>query len=227
MSDSAQHLASDRPALVIDASGNAVFVGLLQNQQWLASLRIEAPALEGLFTAVDQVLTKAKLSFEQISAYVYSEGPGSVLGLRLCSMAIETWSRLYPQSAKRYSYNSLQLTARLIQIDHPEATDALLVADWKKGAWNSVKIKSGQIGATEVVDDETLASWKDALFHQPQRKGWQAPPSGASETVYRPERLPEVLGQTGLIRATGQIELYNAGVNTFQKWTAERHRANT
>lgn len=227
MSDFVQTLAPDKPALVLDASGNAVFVGLLQNQQWLAKQRIDAPALEGLFTAVDQVLAEAKCSLDQIGAYIYSEGPGSVLGLRLCSMAIETWSRLYPQSAKLYAYNSLQLTAQLIRIDHPDAEEALLVADWKKGAWNAVKIQSGSIGGTEVVDDDALAAWQAVLFHQPQRKGWQAPPTGAATVNYSPERLPEVLTKANLLRPTEGVELYNSGVNTFQKWTAERHRAHT
>ncbi|MGB0413761.1 MAG: hypothetical protein ACPGJU_04880 [Coraliomargarita sp.] len=219
--------ASERPALVIDASGSSVFVGLLQDQQWLANERVQAPALEGLFIAVDQVLADANSSLDQIQAYIYSEGPGSVLGLRLCSMAIETWSRLYPQSANRYAYNSLQLTARLIRIDQPDADNALIVADWKKGAWNAVKIQGGSIGDTEVVDDDTLNNWSDALFHQPQRKGWQAPPSGATTVNYSPERLPKVISSTKLLRPTEGVELYNAGVNTFQKWTAERHRANT
>lgn len=226
MSDSAHNLANDKPALVIDASGNAVFVGLLHHQQWLASQRIETPALEGLFSAVDKVLTDARSSLDQVAAYIYSEGPGSVLGLRLCSMAIETWSRLYPQPAKRFAYNSLQLSAQLIRIDYPEATEALLVADWKKGAWNAVKIRSGTIGSTEVVDDEALKTWSDAFFHQPQRKGWQSPPSGATTVNYSPERLPEVLTGNALLRPTEGVELYSSGVNTFQKWTAERHRAN-
>ena len=103
------------PALVIDASGPSVCVGLLaDDRNWLAHTEAPGAALECLFPAVEATLNTAQLRFEQLRSFIYCEGPGSVLGLRLCAMAIETWSRLYPTAAQLYSYNSLQLCAALI-----------------------------------------------------------------------------------------------------------------
>jgi tRNA threonylcarbamoyladenosine biosynthesis protein TsaB len=211
------------PTLVIDGSGAAVFAGVLgANGQWLAQSQHDGTPLESLFPAIESTLEAAQLTLADIRSFIYCEGPGSVLGLRLCAMAIETWSRLHSASAHFFKYNSLQLTAALICVDHPELDQALLVSDWKKGAWNAVKIDQGRPGATEVADDATIAQWSAPLFHLPQRKGWQKPPANATTVPYSPGRLPEILP---IVSPTQSVELYASGINVFQKWTPERHRA--
>jgi tRNA threonylcarbamoyladenosine biosynthesis protein TsaB len=211
------------PALVIDGSGSAVFVGVLNHEGiWLAHSEQAGAPLESLFPTVEAVLASAQLSLGDLNGFIYSEGPGSILGLRLCAMAIETWSRLNPDSAHHFAYNSLQLTAALICLDTPDIRDALLVSDWKKGAWNAVQIKDGQPQKTAAVNDADIADCSGPLYHLPQRKGWQTPPTGAIPIEYEPKRLLEVLH---LPSPTDGVQLYASGVNTFQKWTPERHRA--
>jgi tRNA threonylcarbamoyladenosine biosynthesis protein TsaB len=211
------------PTLVIDGSGAAVFVGVLgQDGNWLAQSEQASAPLESLFPSVEATLEAAQLTLADLRSFIYCEGPGSVLGLRLCAMAIETWSRLHPQSAHYFAYNSLQLTAALICLKTPELDDALLVSDWKKGTWNAVTIQNGQPGPTTVADDASIAGWSGPLYHLPQRKGWQKPPTNAIPVEYSPQRLPEVLH---LPKPTEGVELYASGINVFQKWTPERHRA--
>lgn len=210
------------PTLVIDASSATLFAGVLDHAgQWLAQSEHNGTALESLFPAVAVALEAAQVTLQEVRNFVYCEGPGSVLGLRLCAMAMQTWNHLSSQPIQYYAYNSLQLSAALIAIDSPEVDAALLVADWKKGAWNAIRLTQGQAGPSEVVDDATLASWNGALFHLPQRKGWQAPPETATTLQYRPQRLPEVLH---ILKHTEQVELYSSGLNVFQTWTRQRHR---
>jgi tRNA threonylcarbamoyladenosine biosynthesis protein TsaB len=223
MQDPASTPTPPLPALVIDASGSSVFAGVLgKDGNWLAQSAAEGAALESLFPTVDAILQATQLSFADLRSYIYCEGPGSVLGLRLCAMAIETWSRLYPASAHYHSYNSLQLCAALICADTPGIGRALLVSDWKKGAWNAVTIQDGRPGATDVADDAMIADWSGPLYHLPQRKGWQQPPANATAVDYHPARLPEVLH---LPTPSKGVELYASGINVFKKWTPERHRA--
>lgn len=214
------------PALVIDGSGSSVFTGILrENSEWLGiSEQVGAP-LEELFHSVESTLEAAQLKLSDIRSFVYCEGPGSVLGLRLCAMAIETWSRLYPESANFFSYNSLRLTASALKFSEPELDQALIVSDWKKGAWNAIRIGSETSGSTEVIDDSQLNEWNGPLYHLPQRKGWQAPPENAVTLQYDPSALSQVYNEAGLLRRTEGIELYSSGINTFQKWTPTRHRA--
>lgn len=213
-------------SLVIDGSGSVVFAGLLDpHNQWLAKIERDGAPLEELFPAVEQALAEASLTLADIASYLYCEGPGSVLGLRLCAMAIETWTRLYPDSAQFYKYNSLQLSAFARLHADPDLTDALIVADWKKGAWNGLYIKNGTVGATEVIDDAELAAWGGELYHLPQRKGWQSPPSNVQTLNYDPSIISEVRSRPSLLQATEGVQLYSSGINTFQKWTPTRHRA--
>lgn len=212
------------PALVIDGSGSSVFAGLLgSDNQWLAQINLPGAPLEQLFPAIEQALNAANLQLADMGSYLYCEGPGSVLGLRLCAMAIETWTRLYPTSAQLFAYNSLQLTAIALQHESPELKDALVVSDWKKGAWNAIFITNGTIGETQVLDDAQLSAWSGPLYHLPQRKGWQSPPAGAQTVSYAPSQISRVRTHPKLLRARTEVTLYNSGINTFQKWTPTRH----
>lgn len=217
---------SDALSLVIDGSGGSVFAGVLDaRDRWLGQSHQEGAPLENLFPVVEATLQKAGVRLGDLSGFLYCEGPGSVLGLRLCAMAIETWTRLFPASAQLHAYNSLRLCALTLLRDSPGLEDALIIADWKKGAWNAMRIRNGTAGPAEVIDDAALAAWSGPLFHLPQRKGWQSPPAGAQTIEYAPARIAGLRHHPALLQATEGVQLYNSGINTFQKWTPTRHRA--
>ena len=219
-------LTSNKASLVIDGSGSSVFAGLLDaDKQWLTKIEHVGAPLEELFPVIQLALFESGLSLNDIGGYIYCEGPGSVLGLRLCAMAIETWTRLYPESAQYYKYNSLQLSAHALLHANPDLQDALIVADWKKGAWNALYLRGRRVGATEVIDDASLEDWGNLIYHLPQRKGWQSPPNKVQTLHYDPSILDTIHDALGLILMTDRIELYDSGINTFQKWTPTRHRA--
>lgn len=221
-------LPSNKASLVIDGSGSKVFAGILDAEnRWLVKLERDGSPLEELFPLIEAVLTESGLSIDDIGSYIYCMGPGSVLGIRLCAMAIETWSRLYPKSVQYYKYNSLHLSAHALLYATPDLKDALIVSDWKKGVWNGLYIRGGHVGATEVIDDGALIAWKNLIYHLPQRKGWQSPPDKVQTLIYDPSILDAIHDAEGLLQITDRIELYSSGINTFQKWTPTRHRAQT
>ena len=214
------------PALVIDGSGASTFVGVLgEDRRWLAAEQSGSAPLESLFPTAEMVLEAAGLGLDSIQSFVYSEGPGSVLGLRFCAMAIETWSQLTPNRPKLFAFNSLQLAAVNLIRARPETRDALVISDWKKTAWNAVKIEGGEIGPSEPVSTEDLQEWEGQVYHLPARKGWQEAPNGARRIDSTAEALPDLLDGPEILKPTKEVELYSSGVNTFQKWTPERHRA--
>jgi tRNA threonylcarbamoyladenosine biosynthesis protein TsaB len=214
------------PSLVIDGSGSSFFAGVLERQgKWMARITADTAPLESLFPTVEKVLLDSGLSLDELRSYIYCAGPGSVLGLRLCAMALETWSRLNPAPTAYYGYNSLELTAAKLVHDGQVTGDALLISDWKKEAWNGVRISEGRPAKVAPIQTEEIESWQGALFHLPARKGWQKAPEGAQPVDYRPEELHLFLGHEGLLNKSTEIELYSAGANTFQKWTPDRHRA--
>lgn len=214
------------PTLVIDGSTSRFFAGVLaRDGDWLAFKNAEEPALESLFKTVDRVLYDAALELEAIRSFVYCEGPGSVLGLRLCAMAIETWRRIHNAPTELYAYNSLQLVATRLVKEAPPERESLLISDWKKDYWNSLRIRPEGIGSVCPIGADEVAGWSSPLYHLPARKGWQKAPTNAIELSYTPECLPQMLAFPDLLRARDHVELYNSGINTFKKWTPERHRA--
>ncbi|WP_269527065.1 hypothetical protein [Coraliomargarita parva] len=215
------------PALVVDGCGNSVYAGVLGHHgEWKSQSISTGAPLEQLFPAVENALQEAELSVDGLGSFIYCQGPGSVLGLRLCAMAIETWRRLGVASRPCFAYNSLTLTAELLKKDRAP-DEALLFADWKKGAWHAVEFKAGMADACHVMDDATLQAYGGQRFHLPQRKGWQAAPDGAVPLAYEPQRLHEVLFVDGLLRRTEGVELVTSSAAQFTKWVPERHRASS
>ena len=210
--------------LVIDCSSSNIFTGILDHKnQWKSQTRLKGTVLENLFTAIEATIQDAGIKLNNLSGFIYCEGPGSVLGLRLCAMAIETWRRLYPKCNELFKYNSLQLNALVLLQDNADVKDALIVSDWKKGAWNSIEIKAALPQEIVVIDDDTLTSWSGKVYHLPQRKGWQRPPPKAQTLLHSPERIAELHLDTTLLKAIGQVEIYNNAVNIFHKWTPMNH----
>ena len=212
------------PTLVIDGSSSEVFAGFIgTNQKWLCYSQEKGSPLECLFPAVEKLFQSTNSELADLKSYAYCEGPGSVLGLRLCAMAIQTWSHLHRKSACWYTYNSLQLTAALICMDTPDIQHALLVSNWKKDAWHAVIVDKGKPEPVIVIQDSVVQNWSHGpLFYLPQRKNWQTIPKNATILEYSPQRLTDVLH---VLRHTKNLELYTSGMNAFRKWTPERHRA--
>ena len=212
------------PTLVVDGSSPSTFVGLLAARgEWLARVSRKVAPLEGLFPMVETALHSAECKLSNVNGFIYCEGPGSVLGLRICAMAIQTWGYLSKPKAEYFHYNSLELTAALIVLDETELTRALLISDWKKDTWHSIEINQGNVGTITSINDQTVREWNEGpLFYLPQRKGWQRAPANAITLEYSPHRLPEA---THLLRATKTIELYASNMSVFQKWVPQHHRA--
>jgi tRNA threonylcarbamoyladenosine biosynthesis protein TsaB len=224
MRPEASSVSLEEPGLVIDGSGASVFVGLLGTEgKWLSQVNKKSAPLEGLFPSVEAVLHSAQFQISDVHNFIYCEGPGSVLGLRLCAMAIQTWGHLCELDVRYFAYNSLELMAALIVSDISGVNHALLISDWKKDAWNSILIREGQAGAITTIDNQTVSNWKEGpLFYLPQRKGWQKVPENATTLEYDPQRLPEAMQ---LLKKTKKIELYTSNMNVFRKWVPQRHRA--
>ena len=213
------------PALVVDGSSARFFAGILDAEgRWLAKVEACKPALESLFESVNTALETAELEIADLRAYLYSAGPGSVLGLRLCAMAIETWHRLEEKAPALFAFNSLELVAADLIDRSVVSQESLLVSDWKKEVWNGLRLHPRGWDSVEPFETSIVQNWTGPLYHLPARKGWQSAPANAIEVHYDPACLSRVFSRPGLLSGTNGVCLYESGLNTFKKWTAERHR---
>ena len=218
----AAHTASQGTCLVLDASHPNVSIGLLQNGRWAALETDKAPALNALFALTEQCLKSADTSLEQVSTYIYCRGPGSMLGLRLAAMAIQTWRHLYPNS-HLLSYTSLDLARLELILKAPEQAFQL-IADWKKTAWHWMESSSDNVGFVEV--SELSVESNEPLYYLSQRKGWQSPPERAIPLEYSIQSMPELIHeQADFLKPVDKPEAFQHSEPVFQKWTPKRHGA--
>lgn len=215
---------NDDLRLVIDSSSNYIFAGVLdEKQNWLCRHSREGTTLETLFVLVGKAIKDANIKLTDLRSYLYCEGPGSVLGLRLSAMAIETWRRLNPNSTKLYKYNSLRLSAMILVQDNPSLQESIIISDWKKGLWNSLQFCTTCIGKVGVINDSDLTAWQGKVYHLPHRKGWQKPPPKSQAIFYAPERISDLQNLSELMQVTDEVQLYKSEASTFKKWKPKRH----
>ena len=91
-------MSAPEPCLVLDGSARAgVRVGVLSGGRWVGQGVSPDGALEGLFGCVEAALAEAKLKLGDIRSFALCVGPGSVLGIRIASLAIRSWTALEPR----------------------------------------------------------------------------------------------------------------------------------
>ena len=119
-------------SLFLDASGDRVQVALFKGRNLEAKATGEGETLAVLFQLVDRCLEKAGVTWPQIGEYLYGEGPGSTLGLRVAAMAVEIW-RTGPDGAppRIRPFNRLRWLAAEARRKTP-GTPPVVAVPWKR-----------------------------------------------------------------------------------------------
>lgn len=214
------------PYLFLDAAGRSPCAGVWETGAWRAYRSAGAvPATEGLFGLVDAALRAVSLTLGDCAGFVFVEGPGSILGIRIAAMALRGWRALPELAAKPvFAAGSLALAGHLLLREMPERRDFTLLADSRQGLWNVAVVRGGVVPADfSEVRGAALADLPGPYFRITQR-ALGAPPVACDPL---PENLlekhPAVLTTPGLLRGTDAPDAVNMP-GQFVKWTPERHR---
>src|SRR5690606_7730550 len=103
---------------------HAGWLGTEDPPRWCS---VEEDAGTGIF----RVLERLGAHLEQANAFIYCEGPGSILGIRTSAVAIRTWQVL--RSRPVFAYRSLELLA--LAKARPGLT---VIADARRQHWHAV-----------------------------------------------------------------------------------------
>lgn len=213
------------PWLFLDASGVTARVGVWQSSRWLGWQESEAPALESLFAGTRMVLDQAQIPWENLGGYLYVEGPGSVLGLRLAAMAIRAWqtddaARSPGVSRPAYAAGSLPLAAALAMAAGEKPPFAIF-ADAKQGFWQILEVATGDpekycaAAPREILEADLPAG---PLFHLPARKAWHRAPERARTLPASLRGHPEILALPHLFRKVKTPTPYAVRAPEYKKW---------
>ncbi len=207
--------------LFLDGSGLNPRVGLWRSGRWLAYREGPAPALAALYGGVRELVREAGVAWAELGGYLYVDGPGSVLGLRLTAMAVRTWQTddaAKPGQTSRpvLACGSLQLAAalaRAVQIPTPFG----IFTESRQGRWHVLTVNGDGTNSSpaEVGENELPAG---ILFHLAARKAWSKPPAHAQPLPATLRDHPEIVGRPGLFNPAATAIPYSVQAPEYKKW---------
>ncbi len=193
--------------IVIDAASSTIQVGLLTPNgadRWASSH-------EESGIGVFQCLASLGYDPQTAGAFVFCDGPGSVLGIRTVAMAIRTWCMLKPRPV--YAYTSLALVAHATG-----RAEVGVIADARRDAWHHYQLGRGlrRVAAEELSGEMVMP---EGFRH------WSPLPPGVTTVPYSlAEFLPQI-GNANLLRAVNEPDAFLHEEPSYATWTPQVHRA--
>jgi tRNA threonylcarbamoyladenosine biosynthesis protein TsaB len=222
MSSLTQLLASHGRLLVLDAASTRVQVGLIRNGAPARWRSVEDEAGTGLFKATEDVLAEAGTGLGEIGAFVFCEGPGSMLGTRTIAMALRTWQVLRPRPV--FAYQSLAVAARGAWTQQARAF--AVIADARRDTWHVQAVGAdGRLAALQRLPVGELPAGE--LLTPENFRAWAQPPRPAATCSYELARIFPALADGDYFRATDTPDAFQHEAPEYKKWSAQVHSAAT
>ena len=214
-------MSAPEPCLVLDGSARAgVRVGVLSGGRWVGQGISPDGALEGLFGCVQAALAEAGMELSGIRSFALCVGPGSVLGIRIASLAVRSWTALEPRPV--FVWESLAGLARSA-LAAGEQGPFLVAVESRLKRWHALEVSAdGALGAPFEAEAAQLnAAGRRVLAASEAASGAltslvPVPPPWAT--------LPVFLARPGFLRAEPHPDALNVA-NDFAAWSGERHRS--
>jgi tRNA threonylcarbamoyladenosine biosynthesis protein TsaB len=194
-------------ALVLDAAATSVQVGWLRRDTAPAWTASEDEAGIALFTGIEQL----GVDLNAIEAFIFCEGPGSILGIRTAATALRTWTTLRPRAV--YTYQSLDLVAQAL--NRPEVT---IIADARRQLWHAQVV--GQPLRRVPKDELTAPLLMPAGFRH-----WSELPPEVETTPYDLAALFASAVEVDLLRPCDEPDAFLHSDPEYKTWTPQVHRA--
>lgn len=201
-----QILAAHAPLLVIDAASSRVQVGWLEAGgvgRWAVS---EEESGIAVFRGIEQLGVEVAAA----GAFLFCEGPGSILGIRTVAMALRAWTTLKPRPI--FAYNSLALIAHALP--DPEVT---VIADARRDAWHAFRRAHG-------LARIPTAGLSGALVMPEGFRNWTSLPEGVRPTPYSVGDLLGATAEQDLLRPTPAPDAFLHEEPSYATWTPQVHR---
>jgi tRNA threonylcarbamoyladenosine biosynthesis protein TsaB len=207
--------------LVVDSSSLTTQVGVLQQAAepvWEAATDEAGVAV---FQSTERALVRAGLPLSSIDAFVFCDGPGSVLGIRTAAVAVRTWNVLRVRPT--YSFCSLALVAHAL-LRTGQTAPFSVIADARRDTWHRVEVDAeGRVSPLRRVAPELLSG---TLLMPEGFRHWSAKPTGLSSmTPYALSTLFPKVADIDLFQEAPEPDAHLHEEPSYQTWTPQIHRA--
>ncbi|HKB58110.1 MAG TPA: peptidase M22 [Lacunisphaera sp.] len=217
-----QLLTSHGRLLLLDAASQRVQVGLLQPDApavWHATMQ---EAGIGLFSGAESVLKSAGFGLPDVGAFVFCEGPGSMLGIRTVAMALRTWQVLKPRPV--YAYQSLAIAGQFAWTQ--QARGFAVIADARRDTWHVQSV--GADGRMPPLQRLPAAGLPAGELLTPENfRAWVQPPRPAAAGGYDLAKIFPAIADGEFFHAAAAPDAFQHGAPEYKKWSAQIHRAPT
>jgi len=214
-----QLLTNHRSLLVLDAASVQVQIGLL---------RVDAPSLwrttteeagTGIFTSSAVLLQEAGARLDDVEAFVFCEGPGSMLGVRTIAMAIRTWQVLKPRAC--YSYQSLAVAGHFEWAQNSRRSFSI-IADARRDTWHQQQI--GADGHVLPLKRVPVAKLDSGELVMPEHfRAWATPPRPVVTCSYDLAKIFPALCGGDFFRTADAPEAFQHEAPEYKKSPAQIH----
>lgn len=216
-------MKKDETILFLDASSPIVQVGILKGSNWLSFFKSEEQALTSIFQGVDNCLKMAAMVLNDVDHFAYCEGPGSLLGIRVSSMAIMGWKSLdIFKENKIYAYNSFELSVEMIQKLYGKGNAFYIVSGTRAGVWNILYSLDTKV--IVEIEEENLKKIKEDKWYFKQKKlGLKDRDLELKEFDYNLEQCPEAFIGKVRLREVSHANALVVKEPEYVKWDFKRH----
>jgi tRNA threonylcarbamoyladenosine biosynthesis protein TsaB len=206
--------------LVLDAASTRVHTGLLRSSTAAIWRTREEEAGTGAFAGLESIFTESGTTLDDVDAFVFCEGPGSMLGIRTVAMSLRTWQVLRPRPA--YAYQSLAIAARFTWSQSPR--NLSVIADARRDSWHVQTI--GVDGALAALQRVTAAELPKGELLTPENfRSWATPPRPTSMCRYDPGIIFGAISEFDCFRAVDRPDAFQHEAPEYKKWSAQVHSA--
>ena len=217
-------LATHPTLLLIDSASSRVQIGLLRASApavWETSLEETGTAL---FACTEKILARAAsnsapLPLSAIDAFLFCDGPGSVLGIRTAAAALRTWNVLHPRP--NYAYGSLALVAHALSQDE-QLHNASVIADARRETWHRVTLDAA--GTVSPLQRVPTAELSGPLILPENFRHWSTLPPAVRTVPYSLSDLLPRLVDTPLFTEALAPDAFLHEAPSYATWTPQIHR---
>jgi tRNA threonylcarbamoyladenosine biosynthesis protein TsaB len=207
MSSLRQLLATHAPLLVIDAASARVQVGWLAPEREPSWIALDEEAGTGVFRGVAALDVRPG----DAGAFVFCDGPGSVLGIRTAAMALRAWHTLTPRPM--FAYHSLALVAEALR-----RPDVHIISDARRDSWHCLAL-GGPLRRVPTADLVGELAMPEGFRH------WTPLPRDVAQVPYSVSDLLSRIPEADVFRATEAPDAFLHEEPSYATWTPQVHRA--
>ena len=217
-------VAARGPVLLVDSSSAGVAVAVFRAGAAPVWRQSAGEAGVALFANAAAALAEAGVAVRGVGAYVFCEGPGSILGIRTAAMALRTWQAAAPQPAPAFAYRSLELLAADLRAAG-SAPPFAVIADARRETWHWIEVTAAGPGPLQRVTAAAVAAYAGGLFLPDGFRTWSPTPRAARSVPYAPDGLWARQAGAELLRPAAEPDAFLHAPAVYAAWTPRIHRA--